>query len=59
EGNVYTWAEENARGSRFTIEVKEGDVITRAYARDHIAYVEGQIRNAGYRLASVLNRICK
>lgn len=59
EGNVYTWAEENARGSRFTIEVKEGDVITRTYARDHLAYVEGQIRNAGYRLASVLNRICK
>ncbi len=59
QGDVYTWAEENARGSRFTIEVKEGDTITGAYARDHRPYVEGQIRKAGYRLASVLNRICK
>lgn len=59
EGDVYTWAEENARGSRFTIEAKEGFVVTKAYAREHIGYVENQIRKAGYRLAAVLNRICK
>ena len=59
EGDVYTWAEENARGSRFTIEVKEGETLTRAYVTEHIGYVEDQIRKAGYRLASVLNEICK
>ena len=59
KGDVYTWAEENARGSRFTIEVKEGETLTRAYVTEHIGYVEDQIRKAGYRLASVLNEICK
>ena len=59
EGDVYTWAEENARGSRFTIEAKAGAELDRAYAVKHIGYVENQIRKAGYRLASVLNKICK
>ncbi len=58
-GNVYDWAEENARNSRFTLEVKEGDVVTSKYVRDHLKYTEGQIRNAGYRLAAVLNDIFK
>ena len=59
EGDVYTWAEENAKNSRFTIEVKEGETLTRAYVCEHIGYVEDQIRKAGYRLAAVLNEICK
>lgn len=59
KGDVYTWAEENAKNSRFTIEAKEGDTLTRAYVCEHIGYVEDQIRKAGYRLASVLNEICK
>ena len=59
KGDIYTWAEENARDSRFTVERKAGFKVTRLIANEDIKHAERQIARAGYRLAAVLNDIFK
>ena len=57
KGDIFTWAEENARNSRFTVERREGFEITRAIANEDVKYAEQQLVRAGYRLAAVLNSL--
>lgn len=58
EGNVYDYAEDSARccwpaASKY----KEGDTIDRNYPTDVRDLLFSQLRNAGYRLAEILNNI--
>lgn len=55
KGDIFTWGEENARNSRFTVERREGFVITRAISNEDVKYAEEQIVRGGYRLAALLN----
>ena len=57
KGDIYTWAEENARNSRYTIDTKPGATITRDMINRDVQYAEQQIQRAGYRLAATLNQI--
>ena len=59
QGDIYSWAAENAKGSLYTLAVKAGDTITRDMANKDVKYAELQIQRAGYRLAAVLNDIFK
>lgn len=59
QGDIYTWAAENAKGSLYTLDVKEGDKISREMSNKDIKYAELQITRAGYRLAAVLNNALK
>ena len=59
QGDIYSWAAENAKGSLYTLAVKAGDSISREMSNKDIKYAELQIQRAGYRLAAVLNDIFK
>ena len=59
KGDIYTWAEENARDSRFTVDRKAGFKVTRLIANEDIKHAERQLARAGYRLAAVLNDVFK
>jgi hypothetical protein len=59
KGDVFTWGEENARDSRFTVARGEGYVINRLTTNEDVKHAERQIARAGYRLAAVLNDIFK
>ena len=59
QGDIYSWAEENAKESRFTLETKAGDSITRSGLNRDVRFAEKQLRHAGYRLAGLLNKILK
>ena len=59
KGDVFTWGEENARDSRFTVARGEGYVIDRLTTNEDVKHAERQIARAGYRLAAVLNDVFK
>ena len=59
KGDVFTWGEENARDSRFTVARGEGYVINRLTTNEDVKHAERQIARAGYRLAAVLNDVFK
>ena len=59
QGDIYTWAEETARDSRYTVAVKEGDTITTDMSNRDIQHAQRQLCRAGYRLAKLLNDILK
>lgn len=59
KGNVLDWAAENARESRFTVNVEEKHVFTYLELNRDIKHAEKQIVRAGYRLAALLNEIFK
>ena len=59
QGDIYSWAAENAKGSLYTLAVKAGDTISREMSNKDIKYAELQVQRAGYRLAAVLNGIFK
>ena len=59
QGDIYSWAEENAKESRFTLETKAGDSISRSGLNRDVRFAEKQLRHAGYRLAGLLNKILK
>lgn len=59
KGDIFTWAEENARLSRYTVARGEGFHITRLMTNEDIKHAERQIVCAGYRLAALLNEIFK
>ncbi len=56
-GTPWDWGTDSARASRHVHEVKEGAVLGMDYILDNLALTESQIRNAGYRLAKLLNEI--
>ena len=59
-GDLYDWGKESAIISRPIHEYREGAVINpREYRNKFGVLAEKQIRNAGYRLAKVLNEIFK
>lgn len=59
EGDIYTWAEDTARRSRYTVANKPGTNITRDMSNRDIVHAEEQIQRAGYRLAALLNSVFK
>lgn len=59
KGDIYTWAEENARKSRYTVDTKPDTKITRDMINRDVLHAESQIQRAGYRLAATLNQIFK
>ena len=54
-GDVYTWGEDAARSSWPIHQIKEGAVLKKKWLREQMPLVQKQIRNAGYRLAHILN----
>ena len=59
KGDVFTWGEENARNSRFTVARGEGYHIDRLTTNEDVKYAEDQLVRAGYRLAALFNEIFK
>ncbi len=59
KGNIFDWAAENARNSRFTVERREGCEVSYLTANEDTKYAEQQVAKAGYRLAALLNDIFK
>lgn len=59
KGDIYTWAEESARNSRYTVARGKNFEITRLMANEDAKYAEKQLVRAGYRLAKTLNDIFK
>lgn len=55
KGDVYDWGENIAKTVWPIHNVKKGDVITVKWLRDQQPLVRKQIRNAGYRLAHLIN----
>ena len=59
-GTPYDWGYQSASASRKVHQVKEGEKLDkRLYLNEYMPLAESQIRNAGYRLAKVLNDIFK
>ena len=59
KGDIFTWAEENARLSRYTVARGVGFEVTRLMANEDIKHAERQLVCAGYRLAALFNEIFK
>ena len=57
EGDVYEWGYDSALMCKIAHEVKPGASVPRSYAADMRELAFSQLRNAGYRLAALLNRI--
>ena len=58
KGDVYDYAQDSARSCyRAACKYKEGDSIDRNYPTDVRDLLFSQLRNAGYRLAKILNDI--
>ncbi|MBR4757121.1 MAG: S1/P1 nuclease [Bacteroidales bacterium] len=56
KGTIYDWGQDVADKSRdCRLDIEDGDVINAKWIRDHAGLMKIQIRNAGYRLAHVLN----
>ena len=59
-GNVYDWGKDMAKSARGVNEFKEGDVIDiHTFRNKYRDLAEHSVRNAGYRLAALLNDIFK
>lgn len=58
-GGPYDWAAASAKVSKPVHTTPEGAVLESSYAEDHRQLVESQLRNAGYRLAKILNKVLK
>ena len=58
-GGPYDWAAASAKVSRPVHATPEGAVLESSYAEDHRQLAESQLRNAGYRLAKILNKVLK
>lgn len=56
-GDVYDWGYDSALCCRIAHEVKAGADVPRSYAADMRELAFSQLRNAGYRLAALLNTI--
>ena len=59
KGDIFTWAEENARLSRYTVARGMGFEVTRLMSNEDVKHAERQIVCAGYRLAALFNEIFK
>ena len=57
KGDIYDWGYDSALLCRITHEVKAGANVPRSYAADMRELAFTQLRNGGYRLAALLNRI--
>jgi hypothetical protein len=57
KGDVYDWGYDSALMCRIAHEVKAGANVPRSYAADMRELAFTQLRNGGYRLAALLNRI--
>ena len=57
KGDVYDWGYDSALMCKIAHEVKPGASVPRSYAADMRGLAFSQLRNAGYRLAALLNRI--
>ena len=58
-GMTYDWAADCARISKPVHATPEGAVLTQEYAEMNRQIAETQLRNAGYRLAKILNKVLK
>ena len=58
-GGPYDWAAASAKVSKPVHATPEGAVLESSYAEDHRQLAESQLRNAGYRLAKILNKVLK
>ena len=59
KGDIFTWAEENARLSRYTVARGVGFQVTGLMVNEDIKHAERQLVCAGYRLAALFNEIFK
>ena len=57
KGDVYDWGYDSALMCKIAHEIKPGANVPRAYAADMRELAFMQLRNGGYRLAALLNRI--
>jgi len=55
EGTLEDWLHESAATCQNLYDVKTGDVVERMYVIRKAEYVAIQVRNAGYRLAAIMN----